>query len=343
MLQGGRRENDGSLRAFWLTLLLLNLGLIIGGALYAAQNTIPASVAVPVIAAFLVQASLFLVPGFPQVRSWLENSLAPSRLALLLFLASLAPYLIYSIPCGVFSWGGFAFVAGLCFLIAFLFVWAPPRSDALSWQDVVVAAALAYPWVSGLGSPFRDIYPSPAPGIPPLDYLGKLMLVVLGTMAFLSLRRLPRTGYRFAISREDFLSGLRHFLMFVPPAALLALSIGFVRWGPQPPDSWTYPFELAGNTLGIYLAVALPSEMYFRGVLQNLLTARLRRPQLSLLIASVLFGLSHLGRGFPNWRYTAVTILLGWFCGRAYAQRQSVVAASVTHALAVLARRYLFL
>lgn len=343
MLQGGQREAGDSYRAFWLTLLLLNLGLLAGGAFYAAQNAIPASAAVPVISAFLVQASLFLVPGFPQVRSWLENRLPPARLALVLLLASLAPYLIYAVPSGVFSWGGFAFVAALATLIAFVFVWAPPRSDALSWQDVVVASALAYPWVSGLGSPFPEIYPSPAPGIPPLDYLGKLMLVVLGTMAFLSLRRLPRTGYRFAISREDFLSGLRHFLMFVPPAAVLAVAIGFVHWGPEPVDSWIYPFEFAANALGIYLAVALPSEMYFRGVLQNLLTARLRRPQLALLITSVLFGLSHLGRGFPNWRYTAVTILLGWFCGRAYAQRQSVVAAAVTHSLAVLARRYLFL
>jgi hypothetical protein len=54
----------------------------------------------------------------------------------------------------------------------------------------------------------------------------------------------------------------------------------------------------------------------------------------------VLFGLSHLGRG---WRHAAVTVVLGWFCGRAYQERQSVVAAAVTHALAVLARRYLFL
>jgi hypothetical protein len=343
VLQGGQWENVASFRAFWLTLLLLNVGLITGGTLYAAHNTIPASVAVPVIAAFLIEASLFVIPGFPQVRRWLEDRLPPARLALFLLLASLTPYLIYSLPCGVFSWGGFAFVAGLCTLIAFLFVWAPPHSDALSWQDAAVAAALAYPWVSGLGSPFRDIYPSPAPGIPPLDYLGKLMLVVLGTMAFLSLRPLPRTAYRFAISREDFLSGVLHFLAFVPPAVVVAVGIGFLHWGPQPIDSWTYPFEFAGNALGIYLAVALPSEMYFRGVLQNLLTARLRRPQLSLLIASLLFGLSHLGRGFPNWRYAAVTTLLGWFCGRAYAQRQSVVAASVTHALAVLARRYLFL
>jgi hypothetical protein len=343
VLQGGQRKDVASFRAFWLTLLAVNLGLIAGGAVYATQNAIAASAAVPVIAAFLVQASLFVVPGFPQVRTWLENRLRPARLASALFVASLIPYLIYAIPGGVFSWSGFAFLAGLCLLIAFVFVWAPPASDALCWQDAAVLAALAYPWVSGLGSPFAVIYPSPAEGIPPLDYLGKLMLAALGTMAFLCLRRLPRTGYRFAISREDFQAGLVHFLLFVPPAAALSIAIGFLHWGPEPVDGWTYPVELAGNALGIHLAVALPAEMYFRGVLQNLLAARLRHPQLALWIASVVFGLSHLGRGFPNWRYAAVTTLLGWFCGRVYARRRSVVAAGVTHSLAVLARRYLFL
>jgi hypothetical protein len=262
---------------------------------------------------------------------------------LVLALASQAPYLIYAVPCGVFSWGGFAFVAGLCFFIAFVFVVFPVRSGALEWQDVAVAAALAYPWVSGLGSPFHDIYPSPAPGIPRLDYLGKLMLVVLGTMAFLSLRRLPRTGFRFSVSWKDFQAGLGNFLLFIVPGAVVALSTGFLSWGPGPIDGWVYPVEFAGNVLGIYLAVALPSEMFFRGVLQNLLAARLGRPQLALLLSSVLFGLSHLGRGFPNWEYAALTTVLGWFCGRAYSQRESVVAAAVTHTLAVLARRYLFL
>ena len=349
MSEGGQRDSGDSFRAFWLTLLLLNLGLIAAGAVYATQNDIAPALAIPVVAAFLVQASLFWVPGFPRVRRWIEQRLSPGYLALCLALASLAAYLIYAIPCGVFSWEGFAFVASLAFLIAFIYVVAPPRSASgrpaaakLEWQDVAVAAALAYPWVSGLGSPFHDIYPSPGPAIPRLDYLGKLMLVALGTMAFLSLRRLPRTGYRFAISREDFLAGARNFALFVPAGAVVALSTGFLSWGPQPLGSWIDAAEFAGNALGIYLAVALPSEMYFRGVLQNLLAARLGRPQLALLITSALFGLSHLGRGFPNWEYAAVTAVLGWFCGRAYAQRQSVVAAGVTHTLAVLARRYLF-
>lgn len=342
MREGGLRESGESFRAFWLTLLLLNAGLAVGGATFAARNGIAPAVAAPIIAAFLLQASLFVVPGFPRVRRWIENRLTPPRLAWALALVSPLPYLIFAVPCGVFSWGGLAFVAGYSFVIAFLFVWSPPGSDAFSWQDLVIMVLLAYAWVSGLGSPLNEIYRSPAEGIPDLDFLGKLMLATLGAMAYLSLRRLPRTGYRFAISREDFLTGLRNFVIFVPFAAVLSYLTGFASWGPRPADDWTYPFEVAGNALGIYLGVALPSELYFRGVLQNLLAARLGRPQVALLLSSLLFGLSHLGRGFPNWPYAAVSALLGWFCGRAYAQRQSVVAAGVTHTLAVLARRYFF-
>jgi membrane protease YdiL (CAAX protease family) len=340
VLEGGQRESGESFRAFWLALLALNLGLLAAGLVYADRNGISALLAVPIIAAFLIQASLFLPPGFPRVRSWIENRLPPPRLALFLVLAYPAPYLIYSIPCGVFSWQGFALLLALCVLISFLFVWAPPRSEALCWQDGVVMAALAYPMVSGLGSPFADIYLSPAPEVPPLDILGKLMLAPLGATAFLSLRRLPRTGYRFAISREDFLTGIRNFLWFVPPGAALSIAIGFVRWGPQPVDGWTYPFELAANAVGVYAAVALAEEMYFRGVFQNLLAARIASTRVAILVTSVLFGLSHLGRG---WRHALVTVLLGWFCGRAYEQRHSVVASGVTHTLVVLARRYLFL
>jgi membrane protease YdiL (CAAX protease family) len=161
-------------------------------------------------------------------------------------------------------------------------------------------------------------------------------------MVFLSLRRLPATGYRFTVSGMDLATGARWFLWLMPVVVALAWSTGFASWGPRIPSGWTAPFVVAANALGIYAAVALAEEMYFRGVLQNLLAARLRHPQTALVLASLLFGLSHLGRGFPNWRYAAVATVAGWFYGRAYLERHSVVAAAVTHTLVVLAHRYLF-
>ena len=54
-----------------------------------------------------------------------------------------------------------------------------------------------------------------------------------------------------------------------------------------------------------------------------------------LALASVAFGLVHLPyRGFPNWRFVAMTTLLGLICGLVYRRTQGIRAPMVTHALA---------
>jgi membrane protease YdiL (CAAX protease family) len=71
-------------------------------------------------------------------------------------------------------------------------------------------------------------------------------------------------------------------------------------------------------------------------LLQQLLTRKLRKQTLGIVIASVVFGAAHLGfREFPNWRFALLAASAGWFYGRAYAQAGSIRAAMVTHALVV--------
>jgi membrane protease YdiL (CAAX protease family) len=134
-------------------------------------------------------------------------------------------------------------------------------------------------------------------------------------------------------------AGLKYYLLFLPAGAALALGIGFVTWEPRLPANWFFPLELLANIVGVYAVVALAEELYFRGVLQNLLTARFGRPEVMIVVVGALFGLAHLGRG---WRYAAVAAVAGLFYGRAYQQTRSVVASSVTHTLVVITRRFLF-
>jgi membrane protease YdiL (CAAX protease family) len=189
---------------------------------------------------------------------------------------------------------------------------------------------------------FKDTYVSPGGNVPQLDILGKIMLIPLGATVYLSLRRLEGSGFRLAISRADFTTGLKNYFLFLPLGIPLGILIGFVRWNPAPMDSWTYVFEVAGKMLGVYATLALAEEMFFRGILQNLLSASLGRPLVAQLIASVLFGAVHLPRGFPNWRYALLAAVAGWFYGRAYVQGRGVVASSVTHVLVVVTMEYLF-
>lgn len=327
---------------FFLTLLVVNAALAAGGAVYAARKGVPAEAAVPVIAAFLLQATVYLVPGFPRVRAWVQNHFPPWMLAHSLMAVSLAPYLVYSLPAGVFREEALLRLFLLLAVPVYLFLWFPVRAHVLSWQDVTVMAVLAYPMISGLSPLFREVYVSPHPAIPSLHVLGKLMLIPVGAMAFLCLRRLEGTGFQLAVSRRNFWIGVKNFLLFLLLGLPLALGLGFVRFSPRPIEDWTYVFGLAGTLLGVYAAVSLSEELFFRGILQNLAAPALGSAPAAQLLAAVAFGLVHLPRGFPNWRYACVAALAGWFYGRAYREAGSVVAAAVTHTLVVAAWRYLF-
>ena len=328
--------------SFLVTLGVLNVVLIIAAAIYASRFDVPLSLAVPIGLAFLFQASVYLVPGFPAVRLAVESRFTRPKLALLTSGVSVVPYLLYSIPTGVFTWLSFVTLLGYCLAVSLLFVVAPPHPKRLAWQDGIVLALLAYPMVSGLSTMFQDIYRSPLDAVPTLTPLGRLMLMPLGATAYLSLRGLGSTNFQFGLSRDDLAAGMRQFLFFLPVGMALAVWIGFSHWSPRAVGSWTYPFEVAGFTLALYATVGLSEELFFRGIIQNLLTESLKRPWLANLLASLLYGLSHITRGFPNWRYVAVTAVLGWFCGKAYAQRRSVVASNVTHTLALIVQEFLF-
>ncbi|MEE9605147.1 MAG: CPBP family intramembrane glutamic endopeptidase [Candidatus Scalindua sp.] len=84
--------------------------------------------------------------------------------------------------------------------------------------------------------------------------------------------------------------------------------------------------------------MALIEEVLFRGIIQNLLTKRLWNERLALLIASVIFGLSHLNNakaGFsaPNWAYALMATLAGLAYGWVWARTRKVTASAVTHML----------
>jgi hypothetical protein len=185
------------LRNFVIALLALDLSLAAGGAIYASLHAIPAAIAAPIILAFLAQASVYLVPLVPAAREWFEAGFDRGKRPFAIVGFSLLPYLLYAIPTGVYSALGFLEILALCVFVAFVFVWFPPRRDALCWQDVLVLGALALPMISDITPMLERIYVSPAPeieGLERLDFLGKLMLMSLGAATFLSIRKVEGAG-----------------------------------------------------------------------------------------------------------------------------------------------------
>jgi membrane protease YdiL (CAAX protease family) len=173
--------------------------------------------------------------------------------------------------------------------------------------------------------------------------MGQIMIISLGATAFLVLRRLEGTGYRFAMSAGDWKTGVKQFVFFLLLGGPVALATGFARVGLLPVQALAYPLAAAGIFLGMYAVVALFEELFFRGILQNLAATTLGSALGAQVAASLAFGLCHLGfRGFPNWRAALVNTILGWFCGQAYRERRSVVASSITHALVTTTWRLFF-
>ncbi len=317
----------------------MNAPLAVAGAVYAARQNIAAPLAVPIVAAFLLQVSFYLVPGFPEVRRRLEHHFSPARLALLAVAAAVAPYLVYSLPTGVFHFRALLELAAVCSLVTFVFVLCPVSNPGLAWQDAVAGGTVA---LVTLARGWRRIYLSPIQGVH-LEVMGQIMILGLGAIAFLSLRRLEDTGFQWRTSRAEWKTGMRQFVLFLPVGLAAAYLTGVARFHPVKADPWMYPVLVAGTFLGFYFKTALFEEFFFRGLLQNLTAASLGRPLAAQVITSIVFGLCHLSfRGFPNWRFALVATLIGWFCGQAYRERRSVVASTIAHTLIITSWRLLF-
>ena len=334
---------EAGLKPFWLSLAAMYLALAIACVILAQRYGIPAAVGAPVAAAFAWQISLYWAAVFERTRIRIAARLPGARLAAALAAASVAPYCIYSLPTGVFSLGAAAKLAALCAAAAFVYVVFPTREPGFVRQDAAVAALLAFPMISGLSPLFRDVYRGFDSPLHRMESLGKLMLIPLGLFVFLSLRKLPGAGFHLVPRRRDWRPALENFLLGTPLIAAAALATGHVRWNPLFDDPAGMLIEAAGKLLGIYMTTALAEEFLLRGVVQNLLARRTGRPAQAQAVAAILFAAAHLGRGgFPNWPYFATTVVLGWFCGRAYAKSGSITPAMMTHALVVAAQTLFF-
>jgi membrane protease YdiL (CAAX protease family) len=311
------------------------VALAVAGILYVRAKGIPVPAALPVIAAFLIAYPFYLVTGFPVMR----ERLAGPRLKWFLLAAMVLPYL--DCCCGAieFRWYNALRLAALALTMSLWYVVlpdsselpdAPDRPGGLSHTLTDLAFLAVIPAVV-LGGYFDPIYP---------PYMGQ-KLNVLGHVTFLPVvilvlmleRRIRETGYGFAPTRREWRIGLLHFLYFLPIGGAVAFLLHAVK-PHEPAALW----KIAATFLAFLWVIGLSEEFFFRGVLQQWIEDWTRNRAAALALASVVFGLVHLGfRGFPfpNWRWALLAGTMGWFCGRARNQAGSIRASAVTHALVV--------
>ncbi len=294
------------------------------GLLYARERNIPAWAALPVLAAFLLEFSLYLVAGFESARERLETALPPLPLAFCLAGSALLPYLVYSLGTHLFHWDSLLRLAALALMLSLWYIVLPPSGLVDAIFLLLVAAVI-------LRKFFDSIFLDPLPNLH-VEILGQLMLIHLAALVMLIYRRVAGMRYGFLPSRQEWRIGLVNFLWFLPVGLPLALATRLIQSTPGEFSLW----KTAATFFGILWVVALSEEFLFRGLLQRWIGEWTGSPAAALVLASVIFGLCHLWfRAFPNWRFALVAAVAGAFYGRAFNQANSIRAGMVTHALVV--------
>jgi len=282
--------------------------------------------ATPVVIAVLV-AELVPAAAFGFAGERVSQALGRLPLAMRVTLPALlvVPYVVITAPQHMFRWQWFALYAGLPVVMAWLLARAAVADPEQrgNWRDAVILLAL------GLAVDLRwfDVaWPAGLRG------MNNLLLVDAGLYAFLGIRCLTGTGFDFHLHWSDWKTGLRELLFFAPAVLVLGIALGFIH-----PHLNVPPLGKGVLTwAGIFVFVAVPEELFFRSWVQNLLERRVGR-RAALVIASVLFGLSHFNKRLSgstvhfNWRYVLLATVAGIFYGRAWREGRRVPASTITH------------
>lgn len=230
------------------------------------------------------------------------------------------PYLLFSVARSELRWEYATTLAVIPICFGALFEFGKVEQK-FAWQDFAVLLSLALILELRLLS---GAWPYPGLGSLPKLYLADVALYV-----YIVNRGIKNAGYSFLPNRAAFLIGVREWLFFAPIGIGLGLGLGFIRFIPRHHSL----LDVVAGLLVTFLLTAVPEELFFRGILQNLLEPRIGT-RLALVVTAVLFGLSHFHKGAVfNWRYVLLAALAGMFYGRAWRERRQLLASSTTHTL----------
>ena len=138
-------------------------------------------------------------------------------------------------------------------------------------------------------------------------------------------------GYTFRITVRNVLLALGGVSVLALTLIPLGTGTGFIRFSLLNP-SFADGVKLI---LGIYFLVALPEELLFRGIMQNLMDRTflfLHGPAVSLVLASVVFGFAHYNNfSPPDWRYVGLASLAGMVYGWVYRKSGKTTVSAMVH------------
>ena len=278
---------------------------------------------------------LYLILGNTRLQKVFSTWFAGSAMRTLSFAALLwAPYWIYA--------GATDSLRALPLLKLLVYLALPPLilastrtlPNRFHWQEIVVALMLWLPLDFGW---MAEVWSWPGGGL--AHSLNALVGTCVGVFSFVCLRGLDRVGYQWRFRAVDWQTSVRHFLVLCPVAMFLGVLSGFIKVS----ENFASPATLGLTALGIFIFIAVPEELLFRGIIQNILEKEVGHRNLALGMTALIFGAAHLNNGpSPDWRYFLLATLAGWFYGRAYIKTRNLMAPALVHTLVDVAWRGFF-
>jgi len=185
-----------------------------------------------------------------------------------------------------------------------------------------------------------SLVPRPAQGF--LHSVAYGIAILLGLVIFLGCRSFPGLKYNFPRGRRDWLLPLAGFAVLAPVLVGVGIAIGFI---PLPHLPTRSAGTMAGAVAIIFAGTALPEEILFRALIQNLMMLRFGAGWRTLLAASVIFGAAHLDNGpqaVPNWRYMVEATIAGVAYGRVFQKAGSVTSSAMLHTMVDWVKHFWF-
>ncbi len=209
-----------------------------------------------------------------------------------------------------------------------------PRPTVLDFLGIVIL------WLPIEFAAGARLVPHPVQGF--LHSVAYGIAILLGLVLWTSFRSFAGMKYNPPRQSRDFWLPLAGFAMVAPVLAVVGISIGFI----PPPH---LPVQSAGRmaaAIGIIFAgTALPEEILFRALIQNLLMQRFGSGTRTLLVASFIFGCAHLDNGpqpVPNWRYMILATIAGFAYGKVFQKASSVLSSAGLHMLVDWTKHFFF-
>lgn len=201
------------------------------------------------------------------------------------------------------------------------------------WWLMSIILVIWTPFDSGL---LASIWPWPDGGAAYMLNVWISCVLAISAMSLAGVQeRYPADSFRIVPRVSDVQATVRDQLWFTPVAIGLGFMTGFFAWNPKVTAYWQYPVE----ALGIYLTIALPEELLFRGLMQPVLESFSWPRGINRLVAgkwltAIIFGLSHLNNDpIGDWRYVILATIAGIAYANVYERtgRRSLAAPALLH------------